>query len=700
LLLELRCASCGVAWALVLSGAAIASAQTPGDAGTELPTPASELKLSLVPAPSAEPAPQAAQAATATKKAEPYELSATGRVEKARPNQQHVESEVMRELPGALGDPFRVLESLPGVVPVFNGLPYVYVRGAPPAGTVYYYDDIQVPALFHLALGPAVVHPAMIGNIDFYPSVAPARYGRYTGGVLVGGRGESPPPSSVQGEAELRLIDANGMVETPLGKGGSLTIAGRYGYPGLLLSALSPDVVLAYWDYQLRLELPLDATDRLEVTWFGSYDHAGQKKPDAAGNAVTLEFHRAEARLIHKVGRLELGSMLQAGYERSAIQQQAEVTAARMGPRLYVAWHDDAGVRVRVGGDFFGAVGKLHNSDNPQEPGTELINPRYAAVAARSVSGLYGELHVPIVARLALDAGLRGDVWLTGSRAQEALEPRTTLTFHSDEQVAWHAAVGLGHQPAVFLLPLPGLTDVALDRGLQSAIQSEAGVAIDFPESLRLESQFYLQRFSNMILPDAVFSNEATCAGLPFTADGTFGCSVNQFPRSSAWAYGLEVFLRRATAKALSGWISYTLGWAEARSEQGVAFTPSFDVRHLLNLVLQYRLGGGFSAGGRLHYQSGKVASHTFVRDRPILYEQRLPGFFRADAELAYAWATHWGRLRLALEWLNLSMSREATNIDCHDGVQTGKNPLSATPCLVRFAPPIFFPDLGLRAQF
>ena len=201
-------------------------------------------------------------------------------------------------------------------------------------------------------------------------------------------------------------------------------------------------------------------------------------------------------------------------------------------------------------------------------------------------------------------------------------------------------------------------------------------------------------------LPDAVFGNEETCAGLPVSADGTFGCSVNQFPRSSAWAYGLEVFLRRATLKALSGWISYTLGWADARSEQGLAFTPSFDVRHVLNLVLQYRLGGGFSAGGRLHYQSGKVASHTFVRDRPILYEQRLPGFFRADAELAYSWATHWGRLRLALEWLNVSMSREATDIDCHDGVQTGKDPLSTTPCPVRFAPPIFFPDLGLRAQF
>jgi outer membrane receptor protein involved in Fe transport len=179
-----------------------------------------------------------------------------------------------------------------------------------------------------------------------------------------------------------------------------------------------------------------------------------------------------------------------------------------------------------------------------------------------------------------------------------------------------------------------------------------------------------------------------------------FGCNRKASPRSSVWAYGLEVFLRRSPSKALSGWISYTLGWADARSDRGYAFTPNFDIRHVLNLVLQYRLGGGFGLGGRIFYRSGKVASHTFVRQELIHYEQRLPGFLRADASLAYSWDTHWARLRLALEWLNLSLAREATDIDCQDGVQTGSNPLSATPCKVHFAPPIFFPNLGLRAQF
>ncbi len=43
-------------------------------------------------------------------------------------------------------------------------------------------------------------------------------------------------------------------METPLDGGrGSALLAGRYGYPGPILSAITPNVKLGYWDYQGRL---------------------------------------------------------------------------------------------------------------------------------------------------------------------------------------------------------------------------------------------------------------------------------------------------------------------------------------------------------------------------------------------------------------------------------------------------------------
>jgi hypothetical protein len=85
-----------------------------------------------------------------------------------------------------------------------------------------------------LAAGPAVIHPRMVGPITLYSGVAPARYGRLTGGVIAG---EGPPPGDgdTHAEAELRLLDLSGYVQTDA-LGGTVTAAARYGYPALLSS--------------------------------------------------------------------------------------------------------------------------------------------------------------------------------------------------------------------------------------------------------------------------------------------------------------------------------------------------------------------------------------------------------------------------------------------------------------------------------
>jgi hypothetical protein len=241
---------------------------------------------------------------------------------------------------------------------------------------------------------------------------------------------------------------------------------------------------------------------------------------------------------------------------------------------------------------------------------------------------------------------------------------------------------------------------VGLDHGLQTEVQTEAGLKLELPLDFRLESQLYFQYLTANIFPDLVIDQADSCDSLPpQIAEKAERCQ-NRYPRASAIAYGLEVFLHRNMTERLSGWLSYTLGWAHGEADEGYSFTPSFDVRHLVNMVLQYSLGGGFEAGARLHFRTGKMANMTFLREGPIRYEQRLPAFFRADVMFGYGWVASWARLRLALEWWNLTLSREATGIECTDGVKTAANPLSATPCKVTYAPAIFLPNLGIRADF
>jgi hypothetical protein len=121
--------------------------------------------------------------------------------------------------PGALGDPFRTIESLPGVATVAWPAPIYAIRGSNPGNTGYFLDDLQVPLLFHLALGPSVIHPQFFDSMAFYPGGYPARYGRYVGGV-VAAETRAPPEDRVHAEADVRLYDAGGLLSVPFPNGG------------------------------------------------------------------------------------------------------------------------------------------------------------------------------------------------------------------------------------------------------------------------------------------------------------------------------------------------------------------------------------------------------------------------------------------------------------------------------------------------
>jgi hypothetical protein len=634
------------------------------------------------------------------------EYGATARVDLVAPTAHRLELAELREVPGTFGDPFRVLDALPGVVPVLTGIPYVYVRGAPPASTVYFYDDIQVPALFHLALGPAVVHAAMIGPIDFYPGIAPARYGRKTGGVLTGQAANRPLADGVHGEIELRPVDLQAYVSKPFESGARIEVGGRYGYPGLLIKLFEPASVVQYWDYQLRASTPISPDTTVALTALGSYDLIGERQGRKVYKDLELQFHRVEARSVTRRRNLTLGYALAAGFERSGLSDEFEVTATRVGPRLWIESKLGT-LRFRIGADMtasFGKIGdpredsheeQIYNPDTREfetqrtkEPDSP-VHPVYRSAASRNVVGVYTEVTWPFARRFELEAGLRGDVWITGGDAQSALEPRAVLRHRPHERVGLHAAFGLAYQPAVFMLPLPGLSDVALDRGLQRAIQSELGSQLDLTDSITLETKLYLHLYEGMLSIEALDGGDVDCAGEPdCDADSNLG-------RMSAHSYGAELMLRRSYKELLSGWIAYTLSWADGRTDGGRALTPHFDVRHVANLVMQWRISAKWRASLRGFAQSGRFALGASTATDPMERE-RLPAFYRGDLQLSRIWKKRWGELRFTLDWLNFTFSREPIGWQCSD--DQGR-PLDA--CRVEYLEfPITLPLLGLRATY
>jgi hypothetical protein len=271
------------------------------------------------------------------------------------------------------------------------------------------------------------------------------------------------------------------------------------------------------------------------------------------------------------------------------------------------------------------------------------------------------------------------------------------LVAHLSDALRLHVAGGTTHQPAVAFVPLPGLSDLPLSSSLQRALQGEAGVTWDTALPLRVELQAFVHRYRHLAFTDLAVLEDVCSGRLHDTIGGRPVCRNDSMPaidRVDGSAYGAEVFVRLVPSAGarVSGFASYTLAFAEIGKVAGLQYTPQWDVRHIANLVLQWRLGAGWSAGLRGLLRSGKSHGEFLLDAQQQLarFEQRLPWFARLDLEVAYSWSTSWGRMRFAIEWINLTLAREPADLEC-DGAPGA--------CHVRYLPPIALPNLALRAE-
>jgi TonB family protein len=265
-------------------------------------------------------------------KSQPIEVDVRG--EKSDPLVRTLSRAEVRQIPGTFGDPFRALETLPGVVPVASGLPYFYVRGAPPGQVGYYLDGIRVPYLFHVGVGPSVVNPAMIEKVNLYSGAYPAEFGRFAGAIVTADT--TAPRTDFHGEATLRLFDVGAMAETGFAGGrGTAMLGGRYSYTAALLPLFTPNATLDYRDYQARVTYDLSPRDRIGLVAFGAYDLLKDKRGDIEKIAFGAEFYRVDLRYdrsLESGGTLKMGTTF--GYEQSRLGTQRNAQDRLFATRL------------------------------------------------------------------------------------------------------------------------------------------------------------------------------------------------------------------------------------------------------------------------------------------------------------------------------------------------------------------------------
>jgi hypothetical protein len=631
----------------------------------------------------------------------------------------------VRQIPGVFGDPFRAIEIMPGVTPIVSGLPYYYIRGAPPGDVGYYLDGVRVPYLFHVGLGPSVIHPALVDRVDLYPGGYPARYGRFAGGIVAGETIQ--PADELHGEYNLRVFDVGALVEAPFDGGrGTVLLGGRYSYTGLLLSLISPDTTLSYWDYQARATYDLTPRDRVAVFAFGADDFLGQKTALGTQTVFATQFHRADLRYEHRLtGDGTLRTAITFGADLTDAGEGRSVLDRLTGARTEITDRLSSGVLLRAGLDtevdnYSVVIGQTVLSPSEATLATNLFPSRTDFTA-----GLRADTVLTIQRGLEVTPGARLDFFGSQGTTVIAVDPRLAARVAMTHRSHLLWAIGLAHEPPSFTIPVPGIQPGDLSGGLQTAAQESLGLEWELGGGTTATATFFHNGFFNM--SDALGVMQATPEGcLPgtFPTDTLAGdpgaepsrprpCT-NKIPpgtvgtdrsggggqaaqdmgaqttiqaietRTNGNAYGFELFVRRKLTERLGGFLSYTLS-RSTRTYQNQVFLSAFDRTHVLSAAIAYDLGRNWRAGTRVTFYTGLPKMPT-----PGDPGTRLSPFFRLDLRLEKRWQL--GRktwISFVAEWLNATLSKEEVGTSC-----------TLQGCQATLVGPVTLPSLGVEGGF
>jgi hypothetical protein len=578
---------------------------------------------------------------------------------------------------GALGDPLRTIESLPGVAAVAWPAPIYAIRGSNPGNTGYFLDQLEVPLLFHLALGPSVIHPYFFDSMSFYPGGYPVELGRYVAGaVATETRAARTDRTHAAGEA--RLYDAGALVSVPFPDGnGAFAAACRYSYTGTLLSLLRNDVQLSYWDYQLRADRRV-GTWQLTLLAFGSADDLDYRVDDKSfSNEYKLQFHRFSLRGRRSVGQGQLTAQVGLGYDSSLapiVQDLYFISASSEGIFPRVVYRRTSGRwDTQIGAD--GQLQWYWPSTNVGQVGkSDLGRHRRALFAGGFASATFRPSD-----RLTATAGLRWDSYTITGTTLEHLDARVSARLALDATTWLTGSGGTFSQPPSLGVQLPAAQNFGLSLyGLQTSWQGALGVGTKRLAGVELEATTYLQRYVLTDLRDPTLNKPD-----PLASDFLV--------RRDARSYGLELMLRRPATERLHGWISYTLSQNERALGGGVIGPSDWDQRHILNAVASYRLRS-YTLGARVHYNSGRPvlvngASTVTSGAQPETFV-RLPAFYQLDLRAERRFLFDAFTLTAYVEIVNATVTREVYGLKQDSDGEITQRSLR-----------VFLPSLGVRGE-
>ena len=606
-------------------------------------------------------------------------------------------------------DPFRSIQTLPGVSPAANNdfFAQFSVMGAPYEQVGIYVDDVLVPNLLHSIAGiqNAPTLSLLTGNdvedVRLMPVAFPVRYADGLGAALAirtrTGSDGAPVVHGSIGSADSEILAEGGFGGAHKG---TWLIDARKSYFGYLERNLGGSRFSQDGFYDANLKVTYDLTPTQTVSLYASGGQTRINDPNLQPSmdpSVINSLRTGTNDLA--IGRLgwrwtpaknlvldtRLAYVRTAFHELNSNAQVLDSTLDREwsgGADVSLNWRTgqllQAGYSVRNP-----HISTLDQTFIPSQP-TVSNSSRFCDVRQDAYLQHASQLWKN---RFRISGGIR---WAAVSTVrQQPITGQFSIAYQAARNTQIEAAWGSYAQFPFEGNTSPGfpINGVPLSLGSLPATSSQYIVAVE--QRLGERSRFRVeafdrqneQRFDFLNFPSLTF----------FKANALF---------SRDYSRGLQFILQRRSENRLSGWIGYTLVYAQSREYQdnlplpvgpvnfNTPYAPTLqDQRHTANIFASYRLSPSLRFSVKAFYGSGFPVNDF----QPIL---RIGPYERLDPRVDKSWLFRKWKLSLYGEILN------ATNHNNRTLAELGFNSTTGQPFLLTFDGIPVTPSAGLIFDF
>lgn len=588
--------------------------------------------------------------------------SPQGRVAEAQIGVQKIDIAEMAKTPVLFGerDIIKSIQLLPGVKSEGDGSSGYQVRGGTSSQNLIQLDGATVYNAGHLMGIFSTFNDDALTNASLYKGQIPAQFGGGTSSVFdISTKTGAMDAFHVNGS--IGLLSAKLNVEGPIVKDKlSFFAAARRSYIDLLLKGSKDfkDNVMNFYDLNAKLSWRISDGDMLSLSFFKGKDNMGMDDlmdMDWGNTSVALRwFHRFN-------DKLHAGTSL--------------------------SWSDyssDIGMEVlNTNHEMDGYIRQLTFKESltwlPTDRHTVNIGLQSALISLKSAEWQINDLHEKE----------KRDAWENSIWINDEWKMTDRMTFMAG--LRFNAFSVLGGNP-YYSLDGDGNITETLDYGNGSFVKTHLTLEPRFSVHYRLGERHSLKagfsrnsqnihaiRNSSMSMPfdrytmssnltEPQTANQISVGYIGLTADRKYELSVEGYYKridnvydyrdgksfnseieierllqgGKGRAYGAELCLRKNSGR-LTGWIAYTLSWAENKIE-GINnnrwYTAGNDRRHDLSIVAMYDLSRHWNFSATWKYNTGQAltapsAKYEIGGDTYYYYAERngyrAPAYHRLD---------------------------------------------------------------------